>query len=181
MSTDIEAADEWFAIRTRQVARAEAELRPVCREVLSLKEVVRVPGGKDRMRAVIPHVLFVRTDSQVLLDKEREGREKPESAVQFWIYRYPQDNRIRAIPESAIHLLRLLTADDTTKCEIFSKKDFREHQHVRVTGGRFEGYEGSVVRVKKNKHVVVKIEGVCMVLLPFIHPDFLAPIDNPSD
>ncbi len=51
----------------------------------------------------------------------------------------------------------------------------------QVDGQVFPVAEGSVVRVKKNKHVVVKIEGVCMVLLPFIHPDFLAPIDNPSD
>ena len=48
---------------------------------------------------------------------------------------------------------------------------------MRVIGGQFKGYEGHVQRVKKNKHVIVKIEGVCLVMLPFIHPDLLEPID----
>lgn len=167
---------EWFAIKTRQESRAEAELKPVCDEVLSLKEVVKVPGKKNRLKSVIPHVLFIKTTRETALFMEREGREHPESSVPFWIYRYPQDNKIQSISENSIHLLRLLTADDTAKCEIFNKKDFKENQRVRITEGNFRGYEGSVVRVKKNKHVIVKIEGICMVMLPFIHPDFLQPL-----
>lgn len=167
---------EWFAIKTRQESRAEAELKPVCDEVLSLKEVVKVPGKKNRLKSVIPHVLFIKTTRETALFMEREGREHPESSVPFWIYRYPQDNKIQSISENSIHLLRLLTADDTAKCEIFNKKDFKENQHVRITEGTFRGYEGSVVRVNKNKHVIVKIEGICMVMLPFIHPDFLHPL-----
>ena len=97
--------------------------------------------------------------------------------MMFWIYRYPTDNTIRPIPPHAISLLRLLTADDTTRCEIFNKKDFRENEHVRITGGIYKGYEGYVQRVRKNRHVIVKIEGVCLVMLPFIHPDFLESID----
>lgn len=171
-----EAQTEWFAIKTRQESRALSELSPVCEKVLFLKEIVRVPGKKNRSKAVIPHVLFIRTTRDTALALEREGRENPERSVTFWIYRYPQDNAIRPIPESSIHLLQLLTSDDTSKCEIFNKKDFMENQRVRITEGNFKGYEGSIVRVKKNKHVVVKIEGICMVLLPFIHPDFLTPI-----
>ena len=168
---------EWFAIKTRQDFRAETVLTPLCDEVFFPKETVRISGRPDRIRAVIPHVLFIRTTRTKALELEKAGRDNPGRMIPFWIYRYPKDNRIQVIPESSIHLLRLLTAADTTGCEIFNKTDFRQDQHVRITGGRFEGYDGYVVRVKKNKHVIVRIEGVCLVMLPFIHPDFLKPID----
>ncbi len=167
---------EWFAIKTRQDFRAEEELTPLCEEVLFPKDDLKVPGKRNRVKAIIPRVLFIRTTREQALELEMKGREHPELSVPFWIYRYPKDNRIQVIPQSSINLLRLLTADDTTRCEIFNKKDFKENQRVKVTGGPFQGYEGSVVRVKKNKHVIVKIEGICMVMLPFIHPDLLAPV-----
>lgn len=167
---------QWFAIKTRQDSRAENELRPVCDDILFPKEKIS-EHGKSKQRPIIPRVLFIRTTAQQALELEQMGREHPEMSVPFWIYRYPRDNQIQVISPDSINLLRLLTSQDTTKCEIFSKKDFKENQHVRVTGGPFEGYEGFVQRVKKNKHVVVKIEGVCLVMLPFIHPDLLEPID----
>ncbi len=170
---------EWFAIKTRQEFRAEEELSKVCDEVLFPKEIVRVPGKHDRTRAIIPRVLFIRTTREKALELERQGREHPELSVPFWIYRYPNDNSIQVIPRSSIELLRLLTADDTTRCEIFTKTEFKENEHVRIIGGQFEGYEGYVVRVKKNKHVIVRIEGICLLLLPFIHPDLLHPINHP--
>lgn len=168
---------EWFAIKTRQEFRAERELTPICDEVLFPTETVRVPDRSDRVRAIIPRVLFIRTTPARAIELERQGREHPELSVPFWIYRYPRDNRIQVIPPSSIELIRLLTSDDTTRCEIFTKTDFKENEHVRITGGQFKGYEGYVIRVKKNKHVVVRIEGICLLLLPFIHPDLLQVID----
>ena len=168
---------EWFAIKTRQESRAEAELASQCEDVFYPKEMVRKANKSDRQRALIPHVLFIKTTRARALELEKQGREHPESSISFWIYRYPSDNQIQAIPESSIHLLRLLTTGVTNECEIYNKTDFKENQLVRITGGKFEGYTGHVVRVKKNKHVVVRIEGLCAVLLPFIHPDFLLPLN----
>lgn len=174
--TDTDRESEWFAIKTRQDFRAEEELAPLCDDLLFPKERVSVAGGKGRLKAVIPRVLFIKTSRGHALELEQRGRRHPELSVPFWIYRYPNDDSIQVIPQSSINLLRLLTADDTTRCEIFNKSDFSVNQHVRVTGGRFEGCEGFVQRVKKNKHVIVRIEGVCMVMLPFIHPDLLEPV-----
>ncbi len=172
---NVEQEPEWFAIKTRQDFRAEEQLAPVCDDILFPKETVKVPGRKDRLKAVIPHLLFIRTTRQHALELEKKGREHPELSVPFWIYRYPRDNRIQSVSPNSIHLIRLLTASDTTKCEVYNKTDFKENQYVQITGGPFQGYKGYVVRVQKNKHVIVKIEGICMVMLPFIHPDYLVP------
>ncbi len=172
------SSSEWFAIKTRQEFKAAEFLSPLCEEIFLPKETVDIPGKPKRDRAIIPRVLFLKTTRENILLLEREGRAHPEISVPFWIYRYPTDNAIQVIPQASIDLLRLLTADDTTRCEIFSKKDFKENQHVRITGGPFKGYEGFVQRVKKNRHVIVRIEGICLVMLPFIHPDLLSPLDD---
>ncbi|MDE6683028.1 MAG: KOW motif-containing protein [Muribaculaceae bacterium] len=167
----------WFAIKTHQDFRAEKELAPLCEDLLFPKEEILIPGKKARTKAFIPRVLFIKTTREKALGLEREGRRQPEQSVPFWIYRYPKDNRIQEISPESIRLLRLLTAQDTTRCEIFTKKDFKEGQHVRVIGGPFQGYEGIVTRVKKDRHVIVKIEGICLIMLPFIHPDLLQEVN----
>ena len=167
---------QWFAIKTHQDFRAEEQLKPLCEDLLFPKEKVFSPGKKSRTRAIIPRVLFIKTTREKALQLELDGRRQPERSVPFWIYRYPNDNRIQEISPESIRLLRLLTAQDTARCEIFTKKDFKEGQQVRVIGGPFKGYEGTVTRVKKDRHVIVKIEGICLIMLPFIHPDLLQEI-----
>ncbi|MDE7412461.1 MAG: KOW motif-containing protein [Muribaculaceae bacterium] len=166
----------WYAIKTHQDFRAEDQLRPQCEDLLFPKEEIVSENRKSRTRAVIPRVLFIKTTREKALQLELEGRRHPELSVPFWIYRYPQDNRIQEISSESIRLLRLLTAQDSTRCEIFTKKDFKEGEKVRVIGGPFKGYEGTVTRVKRDRHVIVRIEGICLIMLPFIHPDLLQPI-----
>lgn len=176
-----ELLEHWFAIRTRQDFAAEEQLATRVTEVFFPKETVRRPGKKPRERAVIPHVLFIRTTEDTALRLEKESRDLPGVNIPFWIYRYPTDNRIQEISESCIKLLRLLTSPDTTGCEIYNKTDFKENEKVRVTAGLYAGYEGYVQRVKKNRHVVVRLEGICCILLPYIHPDLLEPVAEDPD
>ena len=166
----------WFAIKTRNDFRAEATLAAHCQEVFFPKETVRTKDRKPRVRPLIPRVLFIRTTEENALFLEEAARENPELYPSFWIYRYPHDRTIRVIPRKSIDLIRLLTSGDTTRCQIFSKTDYKEGQRVRIIGGPFQGYEGNITRVKKNRHVIVRIEGICMVMLPYIHPDLLEAI-----
>lgn len=168
----------WFAIRTRQDFLAEEVLSSYCEEIFFPKEERITPGHRRRQRAVIPHVLFVKTTTDIILRLESLGRRHVEIPISFWVYRYPTDQSIQIIPQRNIDLLRLLTATDATRCEIFKKNHFKENDRVRVLGGPFAGYEGFVQRVRKNRHVVVKIEGVCLVLLPYIHPDLLEKLSD---
>lgn len=171
--TDKTRNTDWFAIKTRHDFRAEEALAGECEEVFFPKERVKLPTGRTKIKAVIPHVLFIKSTREKILDLEAAGRKSPESNIPFWIYRYPKSSEIQVIPPRSIELLKLLTTDDTTKCRIYTAKDFKINERVRVIGGIYQGYEGFVKRIEKNKHVVVSIEGVCLVILPFIHPDLL--------
>lgn len=170
----------WYAVRTRHDFRAEAALKQECDEVFFPKEVVKTASGRLLTKAVIPRILFIRTSFQKAMALEQRGRDITDKMTPFWIYRYEKTGKIQTIPERQIQLIKLLTTNDTTGCEVLINSNLRKGQYVRVTGGLYKGYEGYVQRIKKNKHVVVRIEGICLVVLPFIHPDLLEIISSPD-
>jgi transcription antitermination factor NusG len=49
---------------------------------------------------------------------------------------------------------------------------------VRIKSGIFEGVEGTLVRVRNNKRVVVQIKGVVAVATHYIHPSLLENIES---
>lgn len=167
----------WYAIKTPRHFETEKFFLSLGIEVFFPKQKIRSQSGHTRVKPVIPHVLFVLIDRQHIETLEQQTRKNESPAPRFWVYRNPGSQKMQPIGDDAIRLLRLLTADDPEKCQIFNKKDFKTNDHVRVTGGMFRGYSGYVQRVRKNRHVVVQIEGICAVLLPFIHPDLLEPIE----
>lgn len=167
----------WFAIKTRKVFKAEEALRDMCDEVFLPAQKKEREKGPAKLTASIPGVMFIKTSRENALRLEQESRKISDIPTPFWIYRYPNDNEIRPISEKTIELIRLLTADDTSKCEIFSQQSFRPSDRVRIKDGIFKGYTGYVKRVRRNLHVIVEIEGICMLMLPFIHPDLLEKIN----
>jgi transcription antitermination factor NusG len=48
---------------------------------------------------------------------------------------------------------------------------------VRVNEGHFAGVEGVIKRIRKNKHVVVQIEGVAAVAITFVPASYLTLIE----
>lgn len=169
-------ATHWYAIKARRDSKAAEVLRDFCQEVFFPRETITSSTGVVRHKAIIPKVLFIRTTHDEAIELERESHAEGSRLVPFRIYRYLRDDDIQPIPDDQIRLIYLLTAEDSERCEVFTKTDFKRGQTVRVKEGTFKGYIGTVQRVRKNKHVLVEIEGVCMILLPFIHPDLLEPI-----
>ena len=58
-------------------------------------------------------------------------------------------------------------------------KDFshKAGRRIRIIDGIFQGVEGKICRVKKDRRVVVTLEGVCSVAISCISPDLLEFID----
>ena len=175
-----ECVTKWYAVKSQREFEAERCLGTLCDEVYLPKETVKIAmtGGRSthRIRPVIPRLLFIRTTESHALTLEKESRLPEKRIVPFWIYRYQAGGNIQPISEREMSLVKLLTANDTSRCEVYHKADFKKGDHVRITAGMFEGYEGYVRRIGNNKHVVVEIEGICSLALPFIHPDLLEHI-----
>lgn len=166
----------WYAIRTHKDFLAAEILAPQCDEVFLPYTIRHTPLGRERKRPLIPHVLFIRTSRRNAISMELAGRMAPDANLSFWIYRYPDSPDPQVISPRSIELLRLLTADTTDTAGIYHPAVFTPGQRVRITGGMFEGYEGFVKRVGRDRRVIVEIEGICMVLLPFIDPALLSPL-----
>jgi transcription antitermination factor NusG len=51
---------------------------------------------------------------------------------------------------------------------------------VRITGGEFEGYEGTFLKVKgaRDRRVVISVQGVIAVAMATIHPDLIEVINE---
>ena len=65
--------------------------------------------------------------------------------------------------------LKFFDEDFLSKCKVGQK--------VRVTGGIYEGAEGYIKRIKKDRRLLVRIEGVAVVATGFIPPSLLEPVE----
>ncbi len=166
----------WYALRTRNESITKEALSTLAEEVFLPMQQVCDSSGRVRLRPAVPRLLFFRVSENEALQLERDSQTGARKGLPpFWIYR-STGNTIQTIKPAEINLMRLLTAPDSSRCEIFKKTDFHRGDYVRVSAGTFAGYQGHVVRIRKNLHVVVEIEGVCLIALPYIHPDLLEKI-----
>ena len=83
------------------------------------------------------------------------------------------------IPEHEMKMFRIITSATVPGVEYFPDDlpKFREGERVRVIAGDFEGAEGTIVRIKKDRRLVVTITGVCAVATPHLPQEFLVSID----
>ena len=54
--------------------------------------------------------------------------------------------------------------------------DLNKGDRVKIIGGPFKGVEGTFLRIKGDRRVVVTIEGIMAVATTFIHPSLIEPI-----
>ena len=166
----------WYAIKTSKPLALSKELEARgCDTYLPLEEIHRADGS-IRRRPLISRLLFLHSDRAKARAIEQEARKEESPLPALWIYRNKPGEEITPIPEEQFRLFRLLTAPDSLRCEIYHKGEYKIGDRLRVIAGPFAGYEGYARRIRKNKHIVVEIEGLCAIALPFIHPDLLRKI-----
>ena len=56
---------------------------------------------------------------------------------------------------------------------VLQKAKLREGQRVKVKTGPFEGVEGTVIRVKRSRRVMVEIPGMLAIATTFVKPEEL--------
>ena len=84
------------------------------------------------------------------------------------------------IDENEMAVFMLVTSAAPDKYEILGPDDPKYHtgQKVRVTAGPFEGLEGRVRRIKKDRRLVITISGVIAVATVHIDPRLLEPVEE---
>ncbi|MBQ7576418.1 MAG: hypothetical protein IJT26_07810 [Bacteroidales bacterium] len=141
---------------------------PVC--------VVEEPGEEGLRyveKQLVNSLLFVHCPREWLM------RFKQDHASSFLWYGLPGDSRYPApIDDREMRSFVILTSGGRPVEYLGSTiTDLKRGQKVRVTGGLYEGAEGYIKRVRRNRRFLVAITGVAVVAVSYIRPEFLEAIE----
>lgn len=172
----VDGDKKWYAVRVTysrelkfQALLQEAGFQtfvPMCRRSFER-------NGKKEQKVVsaISNLVFVNS-TRVNLDAflQRMGETCPA--------RYMWDKSTRqpiVVPTKAMQdfmKISLSMVDDVIYLQKISDK-LREGQRVKVKAGPFEGVEGTIIRVKRSRRVMVELPGMLAIATTFVNPEEL--------
>ena len=135
-----------------------------------------------RKRVLVPSVhnlIFVHTTQSTLTDlKKTNPLFEPLRYIMKPVHYGLQQKEILFVPDRQMdNFMRVASVQDDTviflDCEDYITKIGKQ---VRITAGPFNGVEGVIKRIKKNKYVVVQIEGVAAVAVTYVPANCLETI-----
>ena len=121
---------------------------------------------------VMSSLLFVRCTAEALKTYKQAHNDL------FMYYPEPGTNIPGKISDEEMENFRKVTAapDPNVKFLGSDNPSYRTGQKVRVTEGIYKGVEGYIKRIDRNKRLLVCLTGVAVVMLSYIHPQYLAKI-----
>lgn len=134
--------------------------------------------GKEvyRERPLIASLFFMRSSAQ-----QAECLEKNLMGTAHLYRRRKAEYQVLpvAIPDKQMRMFIQVSSGSQDGLEYFEDGAFswQKGVRVRVTGGRFEGLEGEIKRIRGDHRLVVAIEGVCAVATAYIPQCFLEKLD----
>lgn len=145
-----------------------------------VKTVVVHKGVKKKVRRpVINSLMFFRSTEHEAVGYQKELTDR----VILYTSIHCDKKIPAAIPEHEMKVFMLVTSTEEEGLDYFGEDAsvFHKGEHVRVTGGMFEGAEGYIRRIKGNRRLVVAIQGICAVATTYIPQCFLEKIEDVSE
>lgn len=99
-----------------------------------------------------------------------------------FVYKMADGERYAVIPDKQMAMFRMVCSSGADGLDFFADDDlthYRQGARVRVTEGPLKGAEGYIKRIKKDRRLLVAIEGFVAVATSFIPPQFLEVV--PTD
>lgn len=127
-----------------------------------------------KRKPIVSSLLFVRCDAQKLLEIEAKI-----SGCGFVYKRV--DRKPAIIPDKEMEMFRMVVSKGADGLLFFSDDDitrYRSGARVRVKEGPLAGAEGYIKRIRKDRKLLVAIEGFVAVAVSYIPPQFLEVIEK---
>jgi transcription antitermination factor NusG len=89
--------------------------------------------------------------------------------------------RPSVIPDKEMGIFKLVCTSGAEGLEFFADEDmtrYKQGDRVRVLEGPLKGAEGYIRRIRKDRRLLVAIEGFIAVATSFIPPQFLAKAED---
>ncbi len=119
---------------------------------------------------IIPSLIFIRTT------KTNLHSIKASCPQNMSIYTHPGTTEAAEIPDDEMEIFMYVITKGCEQLETIDEKLVKGN-HVRITGGLFEGAEGYITRVHGTKRFVVMIKGIAAVATTFIPRCFIEKIE----
>ena len=98
-----------------------------------------------------------------------------------FVYRMADGKRASVIPDKQMAMFRMVCSSGADGLEYFSDEDmtrYKSGDKVRVLEGPLKGAEGYIKRIRKDRRLLVAIEGFIAVATSFIPPQFLEKVTD---
>ena len=122
---------------------------------------------------VVSSLLFVRAPKERLKEIEEIVKEKG------FLYRTADRKSEAVIPDKQMAMFQLVCSSGAEGLEFFADDDMTRYKmgdRVRVLEGPLQGAEGYIKRIRKDRRLLVAIEGFIAVATSFIPPQFLEKV-----
>ena len=124
---------------------------------------------------MVSSLLFVCADESVLPEIVRivYGR--------GFVYKMADGDRYAVIPDKQMAMFRMVCSSGADGLEFFADDDLTRYKagdKVRVLEGPLKGAEGYIKRIRKDRRLLVSIEGFIAVATSFIPPQFLEKVPD---
>ncbi len=171
---------EWFVIRVtygREMKLKSALDENKLESYIPMRYEEKIKRGR-KQRVLVPvirNLIFIRSTREVLDTLKREL----ESTLPM---RYLMDRTIRKPIVVREKEMQHFIAVSGTLDEQLIYLDHADASHlqkgkrVRVTDGPFIGVEGTVVRIRQDRRVLVSLDGVLSIATAHIHPSLLQEV-----
>ena len=177
MDQQTETLTQWYAMRVfgNRIFRIKEEVEGLGAQTylaLRTESGPSAAGGRQRVQ-IVPSLLFVHWD----LDRLNAFKQTHFSDVM--IYRRADSVEPAPVDEAEMRMFILVTsALDGRDIEFVGEHfDFKNGDRVRVTGGPYAGAEGVIRRIKRDRKLLVAVNGIAVVAISHIPGAFLEKID----
>ncbi|MBO5595217.1 MAG: UpxY family transcription antiterminator [Bacteroidales bacterium] len=158
--------------------------------LMARKRLAKAQGGTDsryivaepliyQRRQLVNSLLFVHCSDEQLACVEAYLKERDVNGnMRGYIYRNAQ-KEYAAVPDKQMASFRLVVEDGSEGLEFFAHDDISRYatgDHVRVKEGPLRGAEGYIRRIRRDRRLLVVIEGVIAVATTYIPPQNLEKI-----
>jgi len=145
--------------------------RVMFNRVAAIRERLAADGVEHFVPEAVGSLVFVRACAEYV------GLFEQANFSRLRIYRDPLTHAPAPIPDREMEIFIFVCTAGRHGLTYLGEDKAKYHQgdRVRVTDGPFKGAEGHIVRIKKDRRLVVTIRGVAAVATTFIHPQFLEP------
>ena len=124
---------------------------------------------------IVSSLLFVRAPQDRLKEIEDSVKEKG------FIYKTADREDFAVIPDKQMAMFQLVCSSGAEGLDFFADEDLTRYKagdKVRVLEGPLKGAEGYIKRIRKDRRLLVSIEGFIAVATSFIPPQFLEKVPD---